>query len=65
MDGHHDEDRLRELALFSCKKRKIRADFIAVFKCLTGYREDRDRLFSGVPCDKQRDNRHNSKHMKF
>lgn len=55
-----------DLALFSCKKRKIRADFIAAFNYVTGgYREDKARLFSEIQSDETRGNGQKSQHSKL
>ena len=51
------KDRLRELDLFSLKKRRLQENLIAAFECLEGdYKQEGNQLFTRVNSDRTRGN---------
>ncbi|KFW03449.1 hypothetical protein N327_00891, partial [Fulmarus glacialis] len=57
MEHLFDEERLKELGLFSLEKRMLWGDFIVAFQYLIGAcKKDGDRLFSRACCDRTRGN---------
>jgi len=57
MEHISNEDRLRELGLFSLEKRRLQENLRAAFQYLKeGYKKEEDKLFSRVCCEKAKGN---------
>ena len=66
LSSEDDEDRLRELGLFSLEKRRVWVDLMVAFQCIKGAcKKDEDRLFSRACCDKTRGNGFKLKEGRF
>ena len=60
------EERLRELGLFSLKKRRLQGNLIAAFQYLKGaHKKDGDKQFSSPCCNRTRSNGFKLKEVRF